>query len=133
MPTAANETVLLKTPQGHDVLAEFDYVQFEIRRAKVVHTFTGVTRPVGGDTLDDLSRALHAKQLHEHALWETKALETTLESFGVALAAMGEDHPAVMPYWQEVRQHRAIARDMGERARHFHAQAMSAIDKIAGD
>ncbi len=133
MSTATRDTVILKTPHGHDVFAELDYANFSVRRAKVVHGFTGVIKPLDGEAVDDLARALRARQIYEAALKEKRAVEQTVERFGKAVAALAHTHPAVEPYWREMQQHGAIASDMGERAKHFHEAAMKAIDVIVGD
>ena len=130
MTTVPRDTVIMKTPAGHEVLAELDYEHFEVCAAKVVHCETGVMRPLDGRISDNLARALHARQIYEAAMKESHAVETKLSSFGEAIVKLGYHHPALEPYWREVEQHRAIARDMGERARHFHDNAMAAIDKI---
>ena len=127
------ETVQLKTPQGHDVLAEFDYESHEVRRAKVVHCFTGVIKPLDETISETLGHALQAKQRYEQALHETRAVEDTLNLYGTISSALGRDHPALQPYWQEMAKHSAIADDMSDRARHFYEQAMRAIDKLIQD
>jgi hypothetical protein len=133
MSIATRETVTMKTPRGHDVLAELDYENFSVYRAKVVHGFTGVIKPLEGEAVDNLARALRARQLYEAALKEKQAVEKTVEGFGKAISSLDHRHPAVEPYWREMEQHETIAHDMGERARHFHETAMKAIDLIAGD
>ncbi len=60
-------------------------------------------------------------------------VQETLKSFGAAVALLGKKHPALEPYWKEVDQHRTIAEDMRDRAKHFHDDAMKAIDKLVGD
>lgn len=131
MAATLRETILMKTPQGHDVLAELDYPSFGVHRARVVHGFTGVTRPIDEAAKLDLERALRARQLYEQALSETHAIEQTIAGFGPTMQALGEQHPALAPYWREARQHREIANQMCERARYFHAHAMRAIDRLA--
>jgi hypothetical protein len=133
MPTPPRDTVMLTTPRGHEVLAELDYAHFEVRRAKVVNHYTGVIKPLDGHTAETLARALKAKQVYEHALAETKAVEDTLKRFGHLATALGNQNPALAPYFQEAAQHKAIAQDMHDRARHFHDDAMAAIDKLVGD
>jgi hypothetical protein len=64
---------------------------------------------------------------------ESRAVEETLKRFGSVAAALGNQHPALEPYWREANQHKSIAEDMRLRARHFHDDAMAAIDKLAGD
>ena len=125
--------VSLTTPQGHEVRAELDYDDFEVRHAKVVNNYTGVMKPLDGVTAETLARALKAKQVYEQAIAETQAVEQTLKGFGAVAMALGNDHPALEPYWREAKQHRSIAEDMRERAQHFHDDAMAAIDKLAGD
>lgn len=133
MATAPRDTILLTTPQGHEVQAELDYTQFEVRQAKVVNHYTGVIKSLDEVTAATLARALKAKQVYEHALAETKAVEDTLKGFGKVAEALGNHHPALEPYWKEAEQHKSIANDMRTRARHFHDDAMAAIDKLAGD
>lgn len=127
------DTVIFTTPKGHEVVADLDYDNFEVRDAKVVHSFTGVMKPLDAETAENLARALKAKQIYEHALNETKAVERHLDSMGEAVKALGQKHPALAPFWKEVEQHRTIARDMREHARIYHDDAMKAIDKLAED
>ncbi len=133
MATNPRDTVILTTPHGHEVVADWDYDSFEVRHAKVVHSYTGVMKPLDNQMAENLARALRAKQVYEQALGETKAVEQTLQGFGEAVASLGKKHPALEPYWREVEQHRAIAQDMRERAKHFHDNAMTQIDKLAED
>ena len=128
---STQDTVTLTTPRGHEVVAEFDHQQSEVNHARVVHIHTGVITPLDNDIAANLARALRAKQVYEHALQETKAVEETLNSFGNAVMALGERHPALQPYWNEAEQHRAIARDMQQQAENFEQTALSAIDKLA--
>lgn len=131
--TPTHDTLILTTPRGHEVVAELDYENFAVSRARVVHTHTGVIKPLDNEISENLARALRAKQVYEHALQETKLVEQTLNGFGEAVMALGKRHPAVQPYWTEAEQHRAIARDMHTQAQNFHNDAMSAIDKLAED
>jgi hypothetical protein len=133
MAHTQSEIVMLTTPRGHEVRAELDYDGFAVRHAKVVHNYTGVMKPLDADTTETLARALKAKQVYEHAIAETKAVEETLKGFGHVAKALGNDHPALEPYWREAAQHKTIAADMRDRARHFHDDAMEAIDRLAGD
>jgi hypothetical protein len=133
MPTKAQDTVMLITPRGHEVVAQLEYDEFAVRHAKVVHHYTGVMKPLDEATTETLARALKAKQVYEHAIAETRAVEQTLKGFGALASALGNQHPAIEPYWREANQHKSIAHDMRERARHFHDDAMAAIDKLAGD
>lgn len=134
MPTPApHDTVILTTPRGHEVMAVLSYEDFAVRHAKVVNHYTGVIRPLDEVTAETLARALKAKQVYEHAIAETRAVEETLKRFGHVAAALGNQHPALEPYWREAKQHKSIAEDMRARARHFHDDAMAAIDKLAGD
>lgn len=133
MQNQPRDTVLLTTPRGHEVMAELNYDDFAVRHAKVVNHYTGVIRPLDQVTAETLARALKAKQVYEHAVAETRAVEDTLKRFGSVAAALGNQHPALEPYWREANQHKAIAEDMRLRARHFHDDAMAAIDKLAGD
>jgi hypothetical protein len=133
MAITSCETIQLKTPQGHDVLAEIDYEHFEIRRAKVVHCFTGVIKPLDEETSAVLARALQAKQRYEQALLESRAVEDTMHAFGILAEALGKEHPAMQPYWQEIARHQSVADDMSMRAREFYEKAMRAIDKLAQD
>lgn len=130
MAAKLQDTVILTTPHGHEVVADFDYENFEVHNAKVVHGFTGVMKPLDQEVTENLARALRAKQVYEQALSETKQVELTLERFGDAAVKLGKKHPALAPYWQEVEQHRAIASDMCDRAKHFHDDAMEQIDKL---
>jgi hypothetical protein len=115
------------------VRAELDYDDFAVRHAKVVNNYTGVMKPLDAVTAETLARALKAKQVYEQALSETQAVEQTLKGFGAVAMALGNDHPALEPYWREAKQHQSIAEDMRERAKHFHDDAMAAIDRLAGD
>ncbi len=124
---------MLITPRGHEVVAQLEYDEFAVRHAKVVHHYTGVMKPLDEATTETLARALKAKQVYEHAIAETRAVEQTLKGFGALASALGNQHPAIEPYWREANQHKSIAHDMRERARHFHDDAMAAIDKLAGD
>lgn len=133
MPQPLRDTVLLTTPRGHEVMAELSYGDFAVRHAKVVNHYTGVIKPLDEVTAETLARALKAKQVYEHAMAETRAVEDTLKRFGSASAALGTNHPALAPYWREANQHKSIAEDMRLRARYFHDDAMAAIDKLAGD
>jgi hypothetical protein len=133
MPTKAQDTVMLITPRGHEVVAQLEYDAFAVRHAKVVHHYTGVMKPLDEATTETLARALKAKQVYEHAIAETRAVEQTLKGFGALASALGNQHPAIEPYWREANQHKSIAHDMRERARHFHDDAMAAIDRLAGD
>jgi hypothetical protein len=133
MPTKAQDTVMLITPRGHEVVAQLEYDEFAVRHAKVVHHYTGVMKPLDEATTETLARALKAKQVYEHAIAETRAVEQTLKGFGALASALGNQHPAIEPYWREANQHKSIAHDMRERARHFHDDAMAAIDRLAGD
>lgn len=134
MPTnPTQDTLTFTTPRGHEVVAEFDYENAQVCHARVVHTHTGVIKPLDDEMSANLARALRAKQVYEHALQETKAVEETLNGFGQAVMALGERHPALKPYWTEAEQHRAIARDMQTQAENFEQTAMSAIDKLAED
>jgi hypothetical protein len=133
MATTPRDTVILKTPRGHEVLAELDYEQFAVRQAKVVNHYTGVIKSLDAHTAETLARALKAKQVYEHALAETQGVEDTLKRFGAVALALGNKHPALEPYWREAEQHKTIAKDMHDRARHFHDDAMAAIDKLAGE
>ena len=133
MPSPTYDTVMLTTPRGHEVVAELDYDHFAVRHAKVVNRYTGVMKPLDAVTSETLARALRAKQVYDHAMTETRAVEQTLKGFGALAAALGNEHPAIEPYWREANQHKSIAQDMRERARYFHDDAMAAIDKLAGD
>jgi len=124
---------MLITPRGHEVVAQLEYDEFAVRHAKVVHHYTGVMKPLDEATTETLARALKAKQVYEHAIAETRAVEQTLKGFGALASALGNQHPAIEPYWREANQHKSIAHDMRERARHFHDDAMAAIDRLAGD
>ena len=126
-----HESITLTTPHGHEVQAVIDYAHFELKSAKVVHTHTGVIKPLDTTARDTLARALKAKQVYEHALSETEAVEHTLKTFGKVADLLGNQHPALAPYWREAAQHRHIADDMERQARRFHAHAMEAIDAIA--
>jgi hypothetical protein len=128
-----HDTVLLTTPRGHEVMAELSYDDFAVRHAKVVNHYTGVIKALDEVTAETLARALKAKQVYEHAVAETRAVEDTLKRFGSVAAALGNQHPALEPYWREANQHKSIAEDMRLRARHYHDDAMAAIDKLAGD
>lgn len=129
----SHDTVMLTTPRGHEVMAELNYDDFAVRHAKVIHHYTGVMKPLDEMTAQTLARALKAKQVYEHAVAETRAVEDTLKRFGSEASALGNQHPALEPYWREANQHKSIAEDMRLRARHFHDDAMAAIDKLAGD
>lgn len=131
--TAVQDTVILSTPRGHEVLAELDYEDFSVRQARVIHNYTGVIQPLDELTAATLARALKARRVYEQALAETRAVEQTLKQFGSLATALGNQHPALEPYWREASQHKAIAEDMHERARHFHSVAMAAIDRLLGD
>ncbi|MDX2094824.1 MAG: hypothetical protein SFW64_02670 [Alphaproteobacteria bacterium] len=133
MALQPRDTVLLTTPRGHEVVAELDYDDFAVRHAKVVNHYTGVMKALDEATSETLARALKAKQVYEQAIAETRAVEDTLKRFGSVAAALGNQHPALEPYWREARQHQSIAEAMRERARHFHDDAMEAIDRLAGD
>ena len=133
MTNQTHDTVMLTTPRGHEVVAQLEYEGFAVRYAKVVNRYTGVMKPLDAVTAETLARALKAKQVYDHAMTETKAVEHTLKGFGTLAAALGNAHPAIEPYWREANQHKTIAHDMRERARHFHDDAMAAIDKLAGD
>lgn len=128
--TIASDTVILNTPRGHEVHAQLDYEQFEVREAKVVHTYTGRMHALDVQTTETLARALKAKQVYEHALTETREAERALKQLGGLVLALGEDHPAVEPYQREADRHKSIARDMYAQARHFHDEAMAAIDAL---
>ncbi len=130
---AASQIVSLTTPRGHEVRAELCYDDFAVRHAKVVNNYTGVMKPLDDVTAETLARALKAKQVYEQAVAETQAVEDTLKRFGTLAMALGNEHPALEPYWREAKQHQSIAQDMRDRARHFHDDAMAAIDKLAGD
>ena len=130
MSTPAKDTVMLTTPRGHEVVAELDYEDFAVRHAKVINHYTGVMKKLDAETSQTLARALKAKQVYEAALAETRVAENTLKRYSNLSMALGEDHPAVMPYRREAEQHKAIARDMFTHAQHFHEVAMDAIDKI---
>jgi hypothetical protein len=131
MAAQQSEHVTLTTPRGHEVRAEISYDDFALRHAKVVNNYTGVMIPLDKVTAETLARALKAKQVYEHAIAETKAVEQTLKGFGNLAAALGNDHPAIEPYWREAGQHQNIARDMFVQAQNFHEAAMEAIDKLA--
>jgi hypothetical protein len=133
MHSQPRDTVLLTTPRGHEVRAELSYDDFAVRHAKVVNHYTGVMKPLDAMTAQTLARALKAKQVYEHAIAETRAIESTLKRFGHVATALGNQHPALEPYWREAKQHKSIAQDMRQRARHFHDDAMAAIDKLAGE
>lgn len=130
---ATAQIVSLTTPRGHEVRAELDYDDFAVRHAKVVNNYTGVMKPLDAVTSETLARALKAKQVYEQALSETQAVEDTLKRFGAVAMALGNDHPALEPYWREAKQHQSIADDMRDRAKHYHDDAMAAIDRLAGD
>ena len=127
------DTVMLTTPHGHEVFAELDYSDYAVRGAKVVNHFTGIMKPLDNQTAETLARALKAKQVYEHALAETKAVEETLKNFGKVATALGNQHPALEPYYQDAEKHKTIANHMRERARFYHDDAMAAIDKLAGN
>jgi len=133
MTHTPRDTVILTTPKGHEVVADLDYDNFEVTQAKVVHSYTGVMKPLDAATAENLARALKAKQIYEHALNESKVVEKQLDSMGEAVKALGKKHPALQPFWKEVEQHRTIAQDMREHARIYHENAMKAIDDLAGD
>ncbi|MES2983722.1 MAG: hypothetical protein V4735_00865 [Pseudomonadota bacterium] len=133
MANAPRDTVMITTPHGHEVLAELDYEHFEVRRAKVIHSHTGVMQLLDDATTATLERALKAKKVYDQAMAETQTVEQTLKRFGSIAEALGNQHPALEPYWREAAQHKTIAQDMRDRARHFHDDAMAAIDKLAGD
>lgn len=127
--TTPRDTVLFTTPAGHEVVADLDYESFKLRHAKVVHSYTGVIKPLDDKTAENLARALKAKHVFEQALSERQAVEKILDGFGAAVKALGETHPALAPYWKEAQQHRLIAEDMRARAKYFHDDAMKAIDR----
>lgn len=126
-----SETLTFVTPLGHEVMAEMDYERGELTAAKVVHTHTGVISPLGKACRESLERALRARQVYEHAVSETEALEHTLQGFTKLAAHLGDTHPALKPYHYEAAQHRQIAKDMRFHADHYYATALQAIDKIA--
>ena len=130
---ATAQIVSLTTPRGHEVRAELDYDDFAVRPVKVVNNYPGVMKTLDAVTAETLARALKAKQVYEQAVAETHAVEDTLKRFGAVAMALGNDHPALEPYWREAKQHQSIAEDMRERARHYHDDAMAAIDRLAGD
>ena len=119
MTNQTHDTVMLTTPRGHEVVAQLEYEGFAVRHAKVVNRYTGVMKPLDAVTAETLARALKAKQVYDHAMTETKAVEHTLKGFGKLAEALGNAHPAIEPYWREANQHKTIAQDMRERARHF--------------
>jgi hypothetical protein len=82
MAGTQSQIVMLTTPCGHEVRAELDFDDFAVRHAKVVHNYTGVMKPLDGATTETLARALKAKQVYEHAMAETSAVEETLKGFG---------------------------------------------------
>ncbi len=125
-----SDTISLVTPRGHEVVAELDYDDFALRHAKVVNHYTGTIKPLDGQTASVLARALKAKQVYEHALAESREVETTLKRFQGLASALGDDHPALEPYKRDVNQHKNIARDMFIRAREYHDEAMGAIDRM---
>lgn len=125
------ETVNLTTPRGHEVVAQLDYERGEVLQARVVHTHTGIIKPLDEDISENLARAIRAKQVYEHALEEARAVEQTLDGFGEAVMALGTRHPAIAPYCAEAAQHRNIARDMQQQAENYHETAMRAIDRLA--
>ena len=127
------QIVSMTTPCGHEVRAELDYDDFAVHHAKVVNHYTGVMKSLDAVTAQTLARALKAKQVYEQAVAETQAVEQTLKNFGAVAMALGNDHPALEPYWREAKQHQSIAADMRERAKHYHDDAMAAIDRLAGD
>lgn len=129
----AYDIVMLTTPRGHEVCAELDYAQFDLRGARVTNHYTGVIKRLDDHTSETLARALKARQVYEHALAETRLVEDTLRRFGVLASALGNEHPALEPYWREAEQHKSIAADMRSRARHFHDDAMRVIDCLADD
>jgi hypothetical protein len=133
MAIGPRDSVSITTPQGHEVRAELDYEHFEVRQAKVVNNHTGVMKPLDDVTSATLARALRARQVYEHAVAETRAVEETLKRFGKVAVALGNQHPALEPYFREAQQHKAIAADMRARAKHFHDDAMIAIDRLADD
>ena len=125
------ESLTLLTPLGHEIWAEMDYERGELLSAKVVHAHTGVMRPLARDCRETLERALRARQVYEHALAETSAIEDTLQGYGSLLSALGAGHPALKPYHKEAEQHRQIARDMQHHAERYYENALSAIDALA--
>ena len=127
------DTVKLTTPQGHEVMAELDHDALALNHAKVVNRYSGIVKPLDANTTEVLTRALKAKRVYEEALAQTREAESTFKRFGGLAQALGTDHPAVAPYWEEAQKHKIIARDMLERAQQFHDDAMVVIDKLAAD
>ena len=125
-----HDTVILTTPLGHEVVAEVDYDDFAVSHAKVINHYTGVMQLLDTTTSETLARALQAKHVYENALAETRTAEMVLNRYNNLMVALGKDHPAVAPYWQEAEQHRSIARDMFNHAQRYHAEAMDVIDKL---
>ncbi len=127
------DPVKLTTPHGHEVMADLDHDAFALSHAQVVNRYSGVAKPLDRPTTETLVQALKAKRVYEDALAQTREAENTFKRFGNLAQALGNDHPAVAPYWAEAQKHKTIARDMLERAQEFYDQAMVAIDKLAGD
>lgn len=126
-----SDKMVLTTPRGHEVQLELDYSRFALCHAKVVNHYTGVIRALDEETSEMLLRALKAKQVYEEALSQTREVEETLKRFGKLAEALGNDHPALKPYWREAQQHKSVARDMYSKAQNYHEEAMRAIDKMA--
>lgn len=124
-----HDTVILTTPRGHEVVGEFDYATFALLGAKAIHHFTGVMTPVSAAIANDLARALQAKQIYEQAVESCAAIEQGVQGLGLVASALGNNHPALKPYTEELEKHRAIAADMRERAGHFYTKAAEAIDR----
>jgi len=128
---STRDTVKLTTPHGHEVRAEVDYGSFHIDEAKVVNNVTGVVRPLPTDVLPDLADALRAKALHGEAESRARELEHTLGQFTKLAQALGNDHPGIKPYLDEVGQHRQVAADMAQARERLEMRVGFAADHVA--
>ncbi len=110
--------------------ADLDYDDFSVRHAKVVDRYTGIIRAIDADTAEMLARALKARQVYQDAIAEARAVESTMNKLGEKPTILGDSHPAMLPYRMEAAQHKAIAHDMYAHAKHYHDEAMNAIDRL---
>lgn len=128
---AQSETLLLTSPQGHEVCVAFDYANYTQSEARVINSHTGVVKAIEGDPKSQLAAALRAKFVYDQALKEVRAVEQMVARLCGASVVLDRNHPAVAPYWKEAEQHQQIADAMQARALHFYTAAMQKIDAIA--
>lgn len=123
------EPITLTTPRGHEVYAAYDHARAALIDPKHIHRYTGVMAPLDDALSHRLAQAIRARQVYWQALAESCASVALIHGLGAPAVSLGQEHPAIRPYWQEAEKHRAIAEDMASLASQHAAETFAAIDR----